>query len=90
LNAIDWLMAQNEIDADIIFIDPPFDQIDLLEQSLQLLLSKIKRNYSPIIYVESSSKLENVRFLQCINGWVVEKELVAGAVRANLLKLDKQ
>ena len=90
LNAIDWLKAQNEIDADIIFIDPPFDQVDLLEQSLQLIVSKIKRNNLPIIYVESSSKLDNTQFLQCINGWAVEKELVAGAVRANLLKLDKQ
>ena len=90
LNAIEWLRAQDEIEADIIFIDPPFDQIDLLEQSLQLIVSKIKRNNVPIIYVESSSKLDNERFLQCLHGWVVEKELVAGAVRANLLRLDKQ
>lgn len=88
-DAIEWLKAQSSIEVDIIFIDPPFDQIDLLEQSLLLINQKIKRDNSPIIYVESSSKLDNQSFLLWLSGWSIEKELVAGAVRANLLKLDK-
>ena len=88
-DAIEWLKAQSSIEADIIFIDPPFDQTDLLEQSLLLINQKIKRDNSPIIYVESSSKLDNQSILLWLSGWSIEKELVAGAVRANLLKLDK-
>ena len=88
-DAIEWLKAQSSIEADIIFIDPPFDQTDVLEQSLLLINQKIKRDNSPIIYVESSSKLDNQSILLWLSGWSIEKELVAGAVRANLLKLDK-
>jgi len=86
MDALQWLKKQEQIVVDIIFLDPPFDQIGLLEEALQLIALKTNSDKMPIIYVESSSKLDNEAILGNLPGWVVEKQLVAGAVRANILR----
>ena len=89
MDALQWLKNQDSIDADLVFIDPPFEQINLLEEALLLISAKTKMDTSPIIYVESSSKLDIDRILQKLAGWKVEKQLIAGAVRASILQLSK-
>jgi 16S rRNA (guanine966-N2)-methyltransferase len=89
LDAIGWLNNQIDLNVDVIFIDPPFDQEALLLQALQLIDRRIKRDKPPIIYVESSSKLDKNKILDQIPEWIIEKELVAGAVRANVLRLHQ-
>ena len=86
MDALQWLKKQEQIVVDIIFLDPPFDQIGLLEEALQLIALKTNSDKMPIIYVESSSKLDNEAILGNLPGWVVEKQLVAGAVRANIFR----
>jgi 16S rRNA (guanine966-N2)-methyltransferase len=86
MDALQWLKKQEQIVVDIIFLDPPFDQVGLLEEALQLIAIKTNSDKMPIIYVESSSKLDNEIILGSLPGWVVEKQLVAGAVRANILR----
>jgi 16S rRNA (guanine966-N2)-methyltransferase len=87
IDALQWLKNQDQIDANIIFIDPPFNEVQLLEETLVTLTKKINKATPPIIYVESSSKLDNETIIRYLPGWVVEKQLTAGAVRANILKL---
>ncbi|MEI7428565.1 MAG: 16S rRNA (guanine(966)-N(2))-methyltransferase RsmD [Betaproteobacteria bacterium] len=86
MDALQWLKKQEQIVVDIIFLDPPFDQVGLLEEALQLIALKTNSDKMPIIYVESSSKLDNEAILGNLPGWVVEKQLVAGAVRANIFR----
>jgi 16S rRNA (guanine966-N2)-methyltransferase len=86
MDALQWLKKQEQIVVDIIFLDPPFDQVGLLEEVLQLIALKTNSDKMPIIYVESSSKLDKEAILGNLPGWVVQKQLVAGAVRANILR----
>jgi len=85
MDALLWLKNQDSIDANLIFIDPPFEQTNLLEEALILINDKTKLDTPPIIYVESSSKLDIDSILQKLACWKVEKQLVAGAVRASIL-----
>ncbi len=89
MDALLWLKTQDSIDADLIFLDPPFEQTNLLEEALLLIDAKVKINTPPIIYVESSSKFDIDSIFVKLSGWKVEKQLVAGAVRASILKLSK-
>jgi len=87
IDALQWLKNQDQIDANIIFIDPPFNEAPLLEETLVTLTKKINTARPPIIYVESSSKLDNEIIIRYLPGWVIEKQLTAGAVKANILKM---
>jgi 16S rRNA (guanine966-N2)-methyltransferase len=89
MDAMLWLKNQDSIDADLIFIDPPFEQTNLLEDALVLINAKTKMDTPPIIYVESSSKLDIDSILKKLASWKVEKQLVAGAVRASILMFRK-
>jgi 16S rRNA (guanine966-N2)-methyltransferase len=89
MDALLWLKKQDSIDADLIFIDPPFEQVNLLEEALLLINAKTKMDTPPIIYVESSSTLDIDSILQKLASWKVEKQLVAGAVRASVLMFRK-
>ena len=90
MDALQWLKNQSQIDTNIIFIDPPFNELQLLEETLVGLTKKINKATPPIIYVESSSKLDNETILRYLPGWVLEKQLTAGAVKANILKLAQE
>jgi 16S rRNA (guanine966-N2)-methyltransferase len=89
VDALIWLKNQESIDADLIFIDPPFEQAHLLEEALLLINDKTKMDTPPIIYVESSSKLDIDSIFRERACWKVEKQLVAGAVRASVLMYRK-
>ena len=89
MDALQWLKNEDLIDADLIFIDPPFEQANLLEEALLLINTKTKIDTPPIIYVESSSKLDIDGILQKLSCWKVEKQLLAGAVRASILMFRK-
>jgi len=89
MDALLWLKNQDSIDADLIFIDPPFEQANLLEEALLLINAKTKMDTPPIIYVESSSTLDIDSIFQKLACWKVEKQLVAGAVRASVLMFRK-
>jgi 16S rRNA G966 N2-methylase RsmD len=89
MDALQWLKNVDLIDADLIFIDPPFEQANLLEEALLLINTKTKIDTPPIIYVESSSKLDIDGILQKLSCWKVEKQLLAGAVRASILMYRK-
>lgn len=89
MDALIWLKKQDSIDADLIFIDPPFEQSNLLEEALLLINAKTKMDTPPIIYVESSSTLDIDSIFQKLASWKVEKQLVAGAVKASILMFRK-
>ena len=86
MDAVQWLSAQPELDADIIFVDPPFEQPELIEQSLQLIVQKLKKDTYPIIYVESNATMNNEAILNLMPKWTIDKQLVAGVVKASILK----
>ena len=86
MDAVKWLSTQTEIDVDIIFLDPPFEQPELIEQSLQFICQRLKKDSYPIIYVESNAMLTNEAILQLLPKWIIAKQLVAGVVKASILK----
>jgi len=86
MDAVKWLSVLPEIDADIIFLDPPFEQPELIDQSLQLIRQKLKKDTYPIIYVESNAKMNNEAILKPMPSWTIDKQLVAGTVKASILK----
>jgi 16S rRNA (guanine966-N2)-methyltransferase len=85
--ALYWLGSHEISDFDIIFIDPPFDDANLLQNSLKTIGNYQFQTKAPIIYVESTTKIENEEILENLNNWQIERQLVAGAVKASLLKV---
>lgn len=85
-DAVKWLKNKDSLAVDIIFLDPPFDQTAVLIEALQLIASKMQRDNPPIIYVESSSQLDNETILYHLPGYVVAKQLLAGVVKAVMLR----
>lgn len=85
-DAVQWLKNKDSLAVDIIFLDPPFDQTAVLIEALQLIASKMQRDNPPIIYVESSSQLDNETILYHLPGYVVAKQLLAGVVKAVMLR----
>ena len=85
--ALYWLGSHEISNFDIIFIDPPFDDAILLQNSLKTIGKHQFQTKTPIIYVESTTKIENDEILENMNNWQLERQLVAGAVKASLLKV---
>jgi 16S rRNA (guanine966-N2)-methyltransferase len=86
MDAFKWLRMQSQIDYDVLFIDPPFDSPSLLFDALKILGEFHKKTLRTIMYVESPVRLENAAILNDLQGWSIERQLVAGAVKASLLK----
>jgi 16S rRNA (guanine966-N2)-methyltransferase len=84
-NALHWLKNLDQIAAKLIFLDPPFDEPQLLLEALQVISQRLKNHNHPIIYVESSAKLDNEAILEALPHYEVKKQLVAGVVKASLL-----
>jgi 16S rRNA (guanine966-N2)-methyltransferase len=84
-NALMWLKLQDDIQFQIIFLDPPFEEPDLLLEALELIAEKTKNHNRSIIYVESDSRLDNEAILTRMPHWSIKKQLVAGMVKASLL-----
>ncbi|SMC63041.1 16S rRNA (guanine(966)-N(2))-methyltransferase RsmD [Polynucleobacter kasalickyi] len=85
-DAIYWLGRHDASIFDIIFVDPPFDDVNLLQNSLKTLGKVQFQTKSPIIYVESTTKIENEVILENLQDWQIDRQLIAGAVKASLLK----
>jgi 16S rRNA (guanine966-N2)-methyltransferase len=85
--AIYWLGSHEISDFDVIFLDPPFDDVNLLQNSLKTIGNHQFQTKTPIIYVESTTKIENDVILENLNDWQIERQLVAGTVKASLLKV---
>ena len=85
--AIYWLGSHEISDFDVIFLDPPFDDVNLLQNSLKTIGNHQFQTKTPIIYVESTTKIENDVILENLNNWQIERQLVAGTVKASLLKV---
>lgn len=85
--AIYWLGSHEISDFDVIFLDPPFDDVNLLQNSLKTIGNHQFQTKTPIIYVESTTKIENEVILENLNNWQIERQLVAGTVKASLLKV---
>lgn len=85
-DAVRWLKNKDSLAVDIIFLDPPFDQTAVLIEALRLIASKMQRDNPPIIYVESSSQFDNETILYHLPGYVVAKQLLAGVVKAVMLR----
>ena len=86
MDALKWLRMQSQIDYDVLFIDPPFESPSLLSDALKTLGEFHKKTLRTIMYVESPVRLENAAILNDLPGWSIERQLVAGAVKASLLK----
>jgi 16S rRNA (guanine966-N2)-methyltransferase len=85
--AIYWLGSHEISDFDVIFLDPPFDDVNLLQNSLKTIGNHQFQTKTPIIYVESTTKIENEVILENLDNWQIERQLVAGTVKASLLKV---
>ena len=85
--AIYWLGSHEISYFDVIFLDPPFDDVNLLQNSLKTIGNHQFQTKTPIIYVESTTKIENEVILENLNNWQIERQLVAGTVKASLLKV---
>jgi 16S rRNA (guanine966-N2)-methyltransferase len=84
--AIAWMGSHDISNFDIIFVDPPFDDVNLLQNSLKTLGKIQFQTKFPIIYVESTTKIENEVLLEDLKDWQIDRQLIAGAVKATLLK----
>jgi 16S rRNA (guanine966-N2)-methyltransferase len=89
-DALTWLRNLDEINAKVIFLDPPFDTPALLLESLRIIAQKTKNHNRPIIYVESNAKLDNGAILEFMPQWEFKKQLIAGVVKASLLTLKEE
>jgi 16S rRNA (guanine966-N2)-methyltransferase len=87
--AIYWLETHDAAIFDIIFVDPPFDDVNLLQNALKTLGKVQFQTKSPIIYVESTTKVENEVILENLQDWHIDRQLVAGVVKASILKKNK-
>jgi len=89
-DALQWLKKQEAFVPQLIFLDPPFDQPEILLEALDLISQMTKKSEPPIIYVESNAKLENSAILERIPGFAINRELVAGVVKACVLMRHAQ
>jgi 16S rRNA (guanine966-N2)-methyltransferase len=87
--AIHWMNMHDISAFDIIFVDPPFDDVNLLQNTLKTLGNVQFQTKSPIIYVESTTKIENEVILENLQNWQIDRQLIAGAVKASILKKNK-
>lgn len=85
-DALKWLNSQTQIDVDMVFVDPPFDQGELLLKTLTKLGQVLNHSPTTIIYVESPSGTSDELLLECLPQYGIDKQLLAGAVKASLLK----
>lgn len=85
-DALSWLKHNDVSSFEIIFVDPPFDDVNLLKNTLKTLGNTQFLTKSTIIYVESPSKLENEVILEDLPNWQIDRQMIAGAVKASLLK----
>lgn len=88
-DAVYWLESHDASIYDIIFVDPPFDDVNLLQNTLKILGNLEFQTKFPIIYVESTSKIENEVILENLKNWQIDRQLIAGVVKASLLKKNK-
>lgn len=86
--AVTWMQAGSVGRFDLIFVDPPFDDVNLMKITLKTLGNTQFQTQFPIIYVESPSKLENAVILEYLPQWTIDRQMTAGVVKASLLKLS--
>lgn len=86
-DALIWLKNQQSIHFDLIFIDPPFADLQVFEKSLAAI-QLLNLSKSTAIYVECASEVSNDVLLSHLPGWQIYRQMMAGAVKATLLKFE--
>ena len=77
VSALPWLRRQATWNWDIVFLDPPFERLDLAAEVLALL-----RQRETIVYLESGSAMD-------VPGWTTIKQSRAGDCRVRLLRPNR-
>ena len=87
-DALIWLKKQQLMQFDIVFIDPPFADLQTFEKSLIAITQSLNLSKSTAIYVECASEVSNDVLLSHLPGWQIYRQMMAGAVKATLLRLE--
>lgn len=89
MDALAWGTAQEAGKFDIVFIDPPFLEQKLLIEALSLANRLVKPAITSVIYVECPSETSDSFILEALPGWLIDRQMVAGSVKANLLRRNE-
>lgn len=84
--AINWVGQHSELKFDVIFVDPPFGDENLLKEALLVAKDAVISSKSAVIYVECGSGLSNDVLLANLPGWQINRQMVAGAAKATLFE----
>lgn len=85
-DALTWAKQAKDKQYEVIFIDPPFAELELMKQALLLAEKLTNPAVASAIYVECPSELTNESILEHLTGWEISRQMVAGQVKASLLK----
>ena len=83
-----WLKNNSAHHFDVVFVDPPFADEKLLQDALLAANEAVISAKTAVIYVECASELSNDVLLGQLPGWQINRQMVAGAAKATLLKRD--
>ena len=86
--ALTWLKNNSAHQFDVVFVDPPFADEKLLQDALLAANEAVISAKTAVIYVECASELSNDVLLGHLPGWQINRQMVAGAAKATLLKRD--
>lgn len=86
--ALTWLKNNSAHQFDVVFVDPPFADEKLLQDALFAANEAVISAKTAVIYVECASELSNDVLLGHLPGWQINRQMVAGAAKATLLKRD--
>lgn len=85
-NALSWVQKMTPSEFDIVFIDPPFADPKILADSLSLANGLLKQSTRAVIYVECPSETSDSFILADLQGWEIDRQMVAGSAKASLLR----
>lgn len=85
-DALIWAKKSQDKQFEVIFIDPPFADSNLLQESLLVAEKLANPDVASVIYVECPSEVTNESILKHLTGWEISRQMVAGLVKASLLK----
>lgn len=88
-NALSWVEKMVPSEFDIVFIDPPFADTQILSKSLSLANALLKQSTRAVIYVECPSETSDSLILADLPGWEIDRQMVAGSAKASLLRKNE-
>ena len=88
-DGIDFLKRQVNASWDLVFLDPPFDDLVALESSVREAGRVCDGSNGGQIYIETAVSCDLAALNSLIHQWVCCKEMTAGQVKALLFRLRR-